>query len=119
MDQEVTDARARLAAKFGKKGAPQLGGKGTQRRAQRKHNSKATTANVDNKIKSAIMKLGSKPLDSIDEVNMFMEDNTVIHFQRPEVTFQVGENMLSVTGQPETKQLKDLLPNILKQCGPQ
>ena len=50
---------------------------------------------------------------------MFKDDNTVIHFQRPEVTFQVNENMLSITGQPETKQLKDLLPGILKQCGPQ
>ena len=29
------------------------------------------------------------------------------------------ENLLSVVGQPETKQMKDMLPDILKQVGPQ
>ena len=29
------------------------------------------------------------------------------------------ENLLSVTGQPETKQMKDMLPDILRQVGPQ
>ena len=29
------------------------------------------------------------------------------------------ENILSVVGQPETKQMQDLLPDILKQVGPQ
>ena len=29
------------------------------------------------------------------------------------------ENILSVVGQPETKQMQDMLPDILKQVGPQ
>ena len=29
------------------------------------------------------------------------------------------ENLLSVVGQPETKQLQEMLPDILKQVGPQ
>ena len=29
------------------------------------------------------------------------------------------ENLLSVVGSPETKQLQDMLPDILKQVGPQ
>ena len=29
------------------------------------------------------------------------------------------ENLLSVVGQPETKQMQDMLPDILKQVGPQ
>lgn len=29
------------------------------------------------------------------------------------------ENLLVVTGNPETKELKDLMPEILKQVGPQ
>jgi hypothetical protein len=31
----------------------------------------------------------------------------------------VRENLLSVVGQPESKEMKDLLPDILKQVGPQ
>ena len=29
------------------------------------------------------------------------------------------ENLLSVTGTPETKQIQDMMPDILKQVGPQ
>ncbi len=35
------------------------------------------------------------------------------------VQFSVRENLLVVTGNPETKELKDMLPDILKQVGPQ
>ena len=35
------------------------------------------------------------------------------------VQFSMRENLLSVGGAPETKQLQELLPDILKQVGPQ
>lgn len=35
------------------------------------------------------------------------------------VQFSVRENLLVVTGNSETKELKDMLPDILKQVGPQ
>ena len=35
------------------------------------------------------------------------------------VSFSMRENLLSVVGQPETKQLQEMLPDILKQVGPQ
>lgn len=35
------------------------------------------------------------------------------------VQFSVRENLLVVTGGSETKQLKDMLPDIIKQVGPQ
>ncbi len=35
------------------------------------------------------------------------------------VQFSVRENLLVVTGNPETKELKDMMPDILKQVGPQ
>lgn len=35
------------------------------------------------------------------------------------VQFSVRENLMVVTGNPETKELKDLMPEILKQVGPQ
>ena len=33
--------------------------------------------------------------------------------------FSVRENLLSVVGQPESKEMRDMLPDILKQVGPQ
>lgn len=33
--------------------------------------------------------------------------------------FSVREHLLSVVGQPESKEIKDMLPDILKQVGPQ
>ena len=33
--------------------------------------------------------------------------------------FSVRENLLVVAGTPETKDLKDMMPDILKQVGPQ
>ena len=50
---------------------------------------------------------------------MFKDDNTVIHLRRPKTQFSVRENLLVVTGNPETKDLKNMMPDILKQVGPQ
>ena len=58
-------------------------------------------------------------LQDIDEVNMFRDDNTVIHLKRPQTQFSVRENLLVVAGTPETKNLADMMPDILKQVGPQ
>ena len=35
------------------------------------------------------------------------------------MNFSVRENLLSIVGQPESKEMKDMLPDILKQVGPQ
>ena len=50
---------------------------------------------------------------------MFKDDNTVVHLKRPQTQFSVRENLLVVAGTPETKNLKDMMPDILKQVGPQ
>merc|ERR1719171_2275951 len=113
-DQEaVLDARAKLAARFGK---TQVGGKGTQRRTKKVVHHQEV--NEDKKLKSTIKKFGMQSLQDIDEVNMFKDDNTVIHLKRPQTQFSVRENLLVVAGTPETKELKDMMPDILKQVGP-
>merc|ERR1711981_117463 len=113
-DQEVKEARAKLAARFGK---TQVGGKGTQRRTKKVVHHQEV--NEDKKLKSTIKKFGMQSLQDIDEVNMFKDDNTVIHFRKPQTSFSVRENLLVVAGTPETKELKDMMPDILKQVGPQ
>ena len=50
---------------------------------------------------------------------MFKDDNTLIHFKKPSIQFSVRENLMVVTGNPETKDFKEMLPDILKQAGPQ
>ena len=52
-------------------------------------------------------------------MNMFKDDHTVIHFRKPQTSFSVRENLLVVSGAPETKSLKEMMPDILKQVGPQ
>ena len=119
MDQEVADARARLAAKFGK--PTQIGGKG---RSSSRYSLCLTFASVQvpreewrrlytisrppqvrirnlrppsrNTVslcrhqtvdRDSIWFIGVQPLTDIEEVNMFKDDNTVIHFKRPQGKF--------------------------------
>jgi nascent polypeptide-associated complex subunit beta len=58
-------------------------------------------------------------LQDIEEVNMFKDDNTVVHLKKPATQFSVRENLLVVAGNAETKNLADMMPDILKQVGPQ
>jgi nascent polypeptide-associated complex subunit beta len=37
----------------------------------------------DKKILSAVKKYNPRPMDGIVEANMFKDDNTVIHFEKP------------------------------------
>ena len=53
-------------------------------------------------------------LNSIGVSQNALETHTVCLVQ-----FSVRENLLIVTGNPESKQLKDMLPDIIKQVGPQ
>lgn len=43
-----------------------------------------TEITSDKKLKAIIKKFGVQPLQGIDEVNMFTEDKTVMHFEKPE-----------------------------------
>ena len=104
------DARSKLAARYAN--GTQLGGKGTQSRTRKV----VTSSHVeeDKKLKTVIKKFGVQPLTDIDEVNMFKNDNTVVHFSKPLIQFSVKESLLLVTGACETKELKNLLPDIIK-----
>jgi len=62
-------------------GNTQLGGKGTQRRNKKVVHHQEV--NEDKKLKQTIKKFGMQQLQDIDEVNMFKDDHTVIHFRKP------------------------------------
>jgi nascent polypeptide-associated complex subunit beta len=105
----MIDARAKLAEKFGD--ATRIGGKNTARRKKKAvHKTQITD---DKKLKSAIKKFGVQPFPNIDEVNMFRDDSTIIHFKNPEVLASLQNNTLVVIGKSETKNVKELLPEII------
>ena len=113
-EKEILEARKKLAEKFGN---TQIGGKGTQRR---KHEVKKRTNKVesDKKIESIAKKSQAKKLNEINEINIFKDDNTVIHFKKPTLEYSFKEKVSFVSGLHETKNIKELLPAIIKQLGP-
>ena len=113
-DPEVMEARARLAQRFGDN--TRLGGKGTMRRkvkAQHKN-----TAVDDKKLTNSIKKLGIQPMQAIEEANFFREDKSVLHFQNPKVQANIKDNFFVISGPNEVKSVRDLMPGILSQLGP-
>ena len=115
VSDEIKEARKKFAEKFG--GETQIGGKGTQRR---KHPVKHRTnkVEVDKKIEAVAKKSQAKKLNEITEVNIFKDDNTVIQFKKPTVEYSFKEKVSFVSGIHETKNLKEVFTNLLKQLGP-
>ena len=113
--QDILDARKKFAEKFG--GDTQIGGKGTQRR---KHQAKHRTnkIEVDKKIEAVAKKSQARKLNEITEVNIFKDDNTVIQFKKPTLEYSFKEKVSFVSGIHETKNLKEVFTQLLKQLGP-
>ncbi|CAD8150499.1 unnamed protein product [Paramecium octaurelia] len=109
---ELEENRKKLAEKFGQ---TKMG----STLARRKHkNVHQTQINDDKKLKQVIKKFGVQQLGNIDEVNFFKDDNTIIHFSKPEVQAAIGSNTFAIFGNPETKKFAELMPEILNHIGP-
>jgi len=91
-----------------------IGGKGTARRKKVVH--RTATAD-DKKLQFSLKKLGVNNISGIEEVNMFTNQGTVIHFNNPKVQASLGADTFTITGHAETKQLTEMLPSILNQLG--
>ena len=109
---EVLAARAKLAARMG---GSRTGGKGSVRRKKKaKHKTSSTD---DKRLTQTLKRLGVNSIPGIEEVNLFKDDGTVIHFKNPKVQASIQSNTYVVSGKGETKQLQDLLPGIITQLG--
>merc|ERR1719453_1445902 len=98
---EVMAARAKLAARFKDS---RTGGSGTQRRVKvKKHQSHAAD---DKQLQAQFKRLGVNSIPGIEEVNMFKEDGSVLHFSAPKVQASVSANTYVVTGHGEQKRLE-------------
>lgn len=92
-----------------------IGGKGSARRKKKVVHRTATAD--DKKLQFSLKKLGVNNISGIEEVNMFTNQGTVIHFNNPKVQASLAANTFTITGQAENKQLTELLPGILNQLG--
>ena len=106
MDTQILEARAKLAEKFGD--STRMGGKGTPRRKVKAV--VKSTITDDKKLKQVIRKFGVQPIPGIDEVNMFKDDQSVMHFTRPEVLASLQSNTFVIIGKAETKSTYPLSP---------
>jgi hypothetical protein len=60
----------------------------------------------------------AKKINEVQEVNIFKDDNTVIHFKKPSLDYSFKEKVSFLSGLHEEKNIKDLLPTLIKQLGP-
>ncbi|CAO2597606.1 Transcription factor BTF3, partial [Lemmus lemmus] len=71
----------------------------------------------DKKLQFFLKKLGVNNISGIEEVNMFRNQGTVIHFNNPKVQASLVENTFTIIGHAETKQMPEMLPSIRNQLG--
>merc|ERR1712065_121294 len=110
-DRRGTIMNAEKLAKLQK--SVRTGGKGSVRR-KRKRNHRSSSGD-DKRLQGALKKLGVQNIPGIEEVNMFMNDGTVMHFETPKVL----ANTSVVMGKGESTELQALLPGIIQQMGPE
>merc|ERR1712146_429940 len=72
----------------------------------------------DKRLQNTLKRLGVNNIPAIEEVNLFKDNGTVIHFSNPKVQASIAANTYVVSGHAETKKLQDLLPGIINQLGP-
>ena len=109
-DAEIQERLKKLGA------SARIGGKGTPRRKTKR--APARSGADDKKLQQTLKKLGTQPIQAIEEVNMFKSDGNVIHFAAPKVHAAVPHNTFAIYGNGEDKELTELVPGILNQLGP-
>eukprot|EP01065_Artemidia_motanka_P035379 TRINITY_DN432_c0_g1_i1.p2 TRINITY_DN432_c0_g1~~TRINITY_DN432_c0_g1_i1.p2 ORF type:complete len:129 (+),score=47.18 TRINITY_DN432_c0_g1_i1:91-477(+) len=78
---------------------------------------KSATSAEDTKLQHNLKRLGVSPIGDIEEVNLIMDNGTVIHFDAPKVQAAVQSNTFVVSGNSETKSFEAMLPSILQHLG--
>merc|ERR1712010_45053 len=107
-------ARSKLKKRFGKKS--RTGGKGSVRRKTKRRTH--SSSSDDKRLQNTLKRLGVNNIPAIEEVNLFKDNGTVIHFSNPKVQASIGANTYVISGRAENKRLQELLPGILNQLGP-
>lgn len=107
IDDEMRDARNKLKEKFGGGDANRVGGKGTARRKKVGGHKSATSD--DKKVAVAVKRMQMTTIPGIEEVMIYKEDKEVLVFSSPKVQAAPPANTYLVMGQPETKNVEDVV----------
>lgn len=94
------------------------GSAGGMRRKVIKKPAKAAPGAESAKVTAALKKVGTTPVEGIEEANFFCADGNVVHFDAPRVYGQVSANTFVISGSSKTVELTELAPGILSQLGP-
>lgn len=62
-----------------------------------------STATDDKKLQSTLKKLAVNTIQGIEEVNMYKNDGTVIHFNNPRTQASLSSNTFAITGHADIK----------------
>merc|ERR1712167_478229 len=95
--QEKAEERTRLAAKFGNS---QIGGEGTMRRKKKVQHK--TNVVDDKKLNAVMRRMNMQQIPGVEEINIIKDDNTVIHFTKPQLKGSIRDNSYVVSGNCET-----------------
>lgn len=95
---EIIEARKMMAEKFGNL---KLGGKGTEKR--KKIVVHKGTAVQDKKIVALAKKSGARSIGETAEINIFKDDNSVLHFKKPKIEYSSKDRITFITGTAEDK----------------
>ncbi len=90
------------------------GGAGSVRR--KKKTAHKSNNNDDKKLQGVLKKLQANAVTSVEEANLFLENDTVIHFDAPKVQACIGAHTFVISGRAETK--RKLVVPALRTCSP-
>jgi len=111
--EQIARNREAMSKRMGKQ-ATKIGGAA---RRKKKTNSRTSGGNDDKKLSAQLKRLAANQIPGIEEVNMFRDDGTVIHFKNPKVHASPMSNTFAISGQNEVKQITEMLPDVLRQLG--
>ena len=77
------------------------GGKGSVRRKTKRRTH--SSSSDDKRLQNTLKRLGVNNIPAIEEVNLFKDNGTVIHFSNPKVQASIGANTYVISGRAENK----------------
>jgi hypothetical protein len=106
IDPTILAAREKLKAKFAGN-------------IRRKKKPSVAAVSDDKKLQGYFKRIGAQPLPQIEEVNIFLKNGEVTHFNAPRMQMVQNSSTFVITGASETKPLESFLPRIASHLSPQ
>ena len=114
MADAMAEARKKMIEKRfgGNTSGASTGGSGATRR---KAKTTYKAVGDDKKLAQSFKKMNLQPITGIEEVNMFMDNDEVLHIAQPKLQASMPSKMFVISGQAEKKHVYELMPGIMNQ----